>query len=284
MKTGRRSLPESFYTHIPKVNPQVNALPFYIKEVSYSGKHLLMKGSKNNYSDYLILYSLTDMVFIKNRVKSQIAENDIIFSSCNTPLRFVRKKMGGEYLYIIIGGTNAQFFYNHIRTRSGILHINPLSNTFDYFLSIINANKDTDDFLYQMEAGAMIHMLLLDLYRISKNILKTKSTTPVQDSAVQTAIRFIENNYNHNLTIDDICGSVSFSKYYFCKLFKESTGISLHRYVNEYRLNRSKELLSYTKLNIAAIANSVGFNNTLTFSRQFKEKYGMTPSEYREFY
>jgi len=73
MKTGRRSLPESFYTHIPKVNPQVNALPFYIKEVSYSGKHLLMKGSKNNYSDYLILYSLTDMVFIKNRVKSQIA-------------------------------------------------------------------------------------------------------------------------------------------------------------------------------------------------------------------
>ena len=283
MKTTHRILPEEHFVLVPKVSVQTSALPFYIKEIGFSDKRRLVKGSQNDYSDYLILYSLTDMVFVKNRAKTMLANNDIVFSSCNTPLQFIRKK-GGEYIYMIIGGTNAQFFYNYIRNSSGVLHANPLSNTYDYVLSIINTQIGKDDFLYQMETGTLIHQLLLDLYKISKNVLETKSKTPVQDSSVQTAVRFIENNYTRSLTIDEICSSVSFSKYYFCKLFKDTTGMTLHQYVIEYRLNKSKELLSYTKLSIASIASSIGFNNTLTFSRQFKEKYGMTPSEYREYY
>lgn len=283
MKPTRRVLPENYSIFVPKIPLQVSALPFYIKEIGFSDKRRLVKGSKNNYSDYLILYSLTDMIYIKHKTKSLIANNDIVFSSCNTPLHFLRKK-NGDYLYIIISGTSAQFYYNYIRNSSGILHANALSNTFDYFLNLIKLNTAADDFLYQMEAGAIVHQLLLDLYKISRSILETKDKTPVQDSAIQTAIHYIEDHYNHNLTIDAICESVSFSKYYFCKLFKENTGMTLHQYVVEYRLNKSKELLSYTKLSIAAISNSVGFNNTLTFSRQFKEKFNMTPSEYREYY
>lgn len=283
MKTTRRVLPEEHFVYTPKVSVQANALPFYIKEIGFTDKRRLVKGSQNNYSDYMFLYSLTDMVFVKYRAKVLIANNDIVLSACNTPLHFIRKK-SGEYIYMIIGGTSAQFFYNYIRNSSGVFHVNTLSNTYDYVLSILNSQTSTDDFLYQMEAGAMIHQLLLDLFKISRNVLETKSKTPVQDSAIQTAVRFIEEHYNHSLTIDEVCNSVSFSKYYFCKLFKESTGMTLHQYVIEYRLNKSKELLSYTKLNIASVANSVGFNNTLTYSRQFKEKYGMTPSEYREYY
>ena len=282
MKASRRVIPDKHGIYIPETPLQVNSLPFYIKEIGFSDKRRLVKGSKNNYSDYIILYSLTDMIYVKYNSKSLLAKNDIVFSSCNTPLTFVKKK-NGDYIYIIISGTSAQFYYNYIRNSSGILHTSPLSNIIDYFLAIINLNRETELFLYQMEAGTIVHQLLLDLYKISKSILETKSKTPVQDSAIMSAIHYIEDHYNHNLTIDTICESVGFSKYYFGKRFKENTGMTLHQYVVEYRLNKSKDLMSYTNLSIAAIANSVGFNNTLTFSRQFKTKYNMTPSEYREY-
>ena len=48
------------------------------------------------------------------------------------------------------------------------------------------------------------------------------------------------------------------------------------------RINRAKELLSYSKLSVATIATEMGFKNTLTFIRNFKAYTNMTPSEYRQ--
>ena len=97
-------------------------------------------------------------------------------------------------------------------------------------------------------------------------------------------LKFIQENYSTTLDIDTICSEISFSKHYFCKLFKKQMGITVHQYVNEYRISKSKELLSYSKLSINSIATQVGFRNTLTFLRAFEKSMHMTPSEYRNYY
>ena len=186
----------------------------------------------------------------------------------------------------MISGTQAQHYYNMIRKSNSLFHTNQLSSILDYFLSLfeIDYTSTRNALMNQREAGVLIHQLLLDLYKLSQNILAAKDLTPVQDNAVNTAIRYIQENYQSDLNIDTICNSISFSKYYFCKLFKEHTGMTVHQYVTEFRINKSKELLSYSKLSIAAVANSVGFKNTLTYTRSFEKLVHMTPSEYRKYY
>lgn len=99
---------------------------------------------------------------------------------------------------------------------------------------------------------------------------------------MNAALRYIAEHFKEGITVDDVCGNIGFSKHYFCRVFKENTGMTIHRYINESRINRAKELLSYSKLSVATIATEMGFKNTLTFIRNFKAYTNMTPSEYRQ--
>ncbi len=287
MKLPKRTLPTVRTGKEAIVNQEIRSLPFYVKEAGFSNSRRFVRGKTNNYSDYLLLYSLTSMTFTKHNVRYPVNPDDVIFSSCNTPLSFSQPwNREKDFLYIVISGTQAQHYYNMIRKSNSLFHTNQLSSILDYFLSLfeIDYTSTRNALMNQLEAGVQIHQLLLDLYKLSQNILAAKDLTPVQDNAVNTAIRYIQENYQSDLDIDTICNSISFSKYYFCKLFKEHTGMTVHQYVTEFRINKSKELLSYSKLSIAAVANSVGFKNTLTYTRSFEKLVHMTPSEYRKYY
>ena len=73
-------------------------------------------------------------------------------------------------------------------------------------------------------------------------------------------------------------------KYYFCKLFKQQQGVTIHQYVTNFRINKAKEMLAYSKLSVNTISAKVGFKNSLTFIRAFERAEKMTPSEYRSYY
>lgn len=285
MKNQKLILPTQYKNIFPTINLQVEALPFYVKEVGYLKEHRFLRGDSNNYNEYMLLYSLDSMKFSKNRNVLPIHEHDVVFSACNCPLIFTSpRNHPGTFMYIIICGAQIQYFYNLIRKNNSLYHTNPLGNIQNYFFSLLHLNYDKDPLMTQMEAGSVLYPLLLELYKLSREILEIKKISPVQDSAVTTALKYIHENYQADLDIDTICEKVSFSKYYFCKLFKEHTHMTIHRYVTEYRINKSKELLSYSKLSIANVASSVGFKNTLTFSRCFEKQMHMTPSEYRQAY
>ena len=287
MKLPKRTLPsvrrgtEAFLTQ------QIKSLPFYIKEAGFSNSRKFVRGTANNYSDYLLLYSQTSMMFTKHGLRYPVNPDDVIVSACNTPLSFVQPwNKERDFFYIVISGAQAQQFYNLIRKSNSLFHTNQLSSILDYFISLleIDFQSEKDALMHQLEAGVLIHRLLLELYKLSQNILAAKDMTPLQDNAVNTAIKYIQENYQNDMDIDTICDSISFSKYYFCKLFKEHTGMTVHQYVTEFRINKSKELLSYSKLSIAAVASSVGYKNTLTYTRSFEKLVKTTPTEYRKYY
>lgn len=285
MRLPKRTLPEIRFHRETTIDPKIQAFPFFVKEIGFSNDRKFVRGNRNTYCDYLFLYSMTHMTFTKNRTKTPVQPHDVVVSACNTTLEFLQPRgREHDFIYLVIGGANAQQFYNYIRTSSCVFHTNQLSSILDYFLALLSIDFTENPLLNQMEASALIHQLLLDLYRLSLDVLEAKKLTPVQDTAVNTAIRFIQENYKSDLDIDTICNSVSFSKFYFCKLFKEHMGMTVHQYVTEYRVNKSKELLTYSKLSIAAVAGSVGFKNALTYTRSFEKQMHMTPSQYRERY
>ena len=70
-------------------------------------------------------------------------------------------------------------------------------------------------------------------------------------------------------------------EYHFIHLFREYTGFSPHAYVTRLRLDKAKDLMVSTTMNISEIAFAVGYANPLYFSRLFKRHTGLSPSRFR---
>jgi AraC-like DNA-binding protein len=98
---------------------------------------------------------------------------------------------------------------------------------------------------------------------------------------LRRALEFIDANATLKLTADTIAGAVGLSKYHFGKAFKQSTGVTLHSYVLARRVCRSKELLAYSDLPLAAVAQSAGFSSQSHFTAMFSTRMGISPGSYR---
>ena len=92
---------------------------------------------------------------------------------------------------------------------------------------------------------------------------------------------YIEANYREDIALQDIAGVFGYSDVYFCKLFKQNFGMNFIAYLNEYRMEIAKKLLSDPQINIKDISIKAGYRDANYFTRLFKRKTGKTPSEYR---
>lgn len=102
-------------------------------------------------------------------------------------------------------------------------------------------------------------------------------------TAARNMVGFIQKNYPHKISLQDIAlaGAVGQSK--CCKLFAKYFGQTPNTYLNRYRLNKSLELLHNDDLSITEIALSVGFNGASYYAEVFRKSFGKSPTEYRKY-
>lgn len=289
MRTPSRSFPSYFTRETAKKNHIAEAFPFYIKEFGYTSEHKLILGQKNNYNDYLLLYSIDGTArFTKSQTTYYVQQNSIVVTACNTPLVFTTVSKEWHYYYFIIGGSHAKFFYNNVRTKNNMILDNPFTSILDDFIQIYNLLTEKiapyDETWKYMNISMLLHKIFASIYDLNANVNAIKKMTPAQETHVNLAIRYIQEHYQEPLDVDMICSEIGFSKYYFCKVFKKQQGKTIHQYLNDYRIKNAKELLAYSKLSVNTIATQVGFKNSLTFIRAFERSVNMTPSEYRGYY
>ena len=99
--------------------------------------------------------------------------------------------------------------------------------------------------------------------------------------AVKRAIRIMRDNLGEQLTVDDMARAAMFSKFHFTRVFQRATGVSPGRFLSALRLQRAKQLLISTSLNVADISLRVGYNSVGTFSSRFSRSVGMSPTTFR---
>ncbi len=94
---------------------------------------------------------------------------------------------------------------------------------------------------------------------------------------------FIDENYcKDNICITLIADAVKITPTYLSHLFKENTGISVMRYIEQRRMEKVKQLLCDTSLTVNEIANQTGFTNSAVLIRTFKKINGITPGQFRQ--
>lgn len=89
-------------------------------------------------------------------------------------------------------------------------------------------------------------------------------------------------NPQHNWTIEEMSQFVELSVSHFQKLFKTETGIAPVTYLRDLRLEEARELLETKFSRLKEIGFKVGIPNDSRFTRYFKKRYGVTPTEYRK--
>ena len=105
-------------------------------------------------------------------------------------------------------------------------------------------------------------------------------STSSSSQYVLNAIKYIQFNYSHDISIDDVAKSVGVSRSHLYRVFMLNVGKSPIDYLTDYRINEACKLLRAGNLSIAEVAVSVGFFDQFYFSRVFKRAKGVPPSKY----
>ena len=103
-----------------------------------------------------------------------------------------------------------------------------------------------------------------------------------EKNKILAARKYIEQNYQRDITISDIAGAVYLSESYFSHQFKKEVGVSAVQYLNCYRIEKAKELLRTQTLNITEIAGSTGFQSLPHFNRIFRKFEKLPPRDFRK--
>ena len=99
---------------------------------------------------------------------------------------------------------------------------------------------------------------------------------------LKRSLRYLEENYADDITLENMASVCNYTKGYYSKLFKQLTGITFTQYLRSYRLEIAADRIRNEKTKISEIAVSCGFSNLSYFSRSFFEKFHITPSDYRK--
>lgn len=157
--------------------------------------------------------------------------------------------------------------------------------------------------LFQSKKGSLIKDSLYDIYSsrgvMYQNALNMtgmlykalalfipeipeKSHHDLYSTYVSAAMEYIDHNYSYPITVDDIASYIGISRSHLFRAFKQHTGTSPKEYLTNFRITQACHLLKHTELSIQSIANSVGFDNGLYFSKVFHQKKGIAPSQWRD--
>ncbi len=102
-----------------------------------------------------------------------------------------------------------------------------------------------------------------------------------RDSIIDDIVHYINHNYSENITLENIAPLFGYNSSYLGKIFSKKMGINFNSYLDNIRIEHSKELLLKDKTQVYKIAEIVGYRNVDYFHIKFKKNTGISPAEFR---
>lgn len=110
----------------------------------------------------------------------------------------------------------------------------------------------------------------------------TNTLKPHNEDIAMIAKKYINQNFQKHISIEDICNHLGCSRATLMNTFKKQYDITVISYLNDIRLKHSALLLKKTEKPIKQICKECGFSDQNYFSKVFKGKYNISPAEYRK--
>lgn len=232
--------------------------------------------------DYQLLYIASGKAHFYFQGKEEIvsAGNMVLY----------RPKEEQRYYYYGIDHTEVYWVHftgnnvKNILRKYGIpdhAHIIHTGTSFDYkkiYLQIIQELKLTKPH-YEEVLVRYLELLFILISRLQEKKTRAKNVFLLDE--MERAVTYFHANYNHSISIDEYARSRGMSISWFIRNFKDYTDSTPTQYLLSLRISNAQSLLESTSYNVTEIAEIVGYDNPLYFSRLFKKQCGVSPTEFR---
>ena len=229
---------------------------------------------------YLIHYIISGKGYYKvnNRTYTLVAGDTFLVYPNTEVLYYADENEPWEYAWVGFTGSDASLILQatDFSVQSPVIHQTALGDRIHrQLLHIYDARGNEFEHAVEM-TGRLYTMLAMFMHGASKTSEHNTSA-----NYVQKGIEYISANYSYNITVEDIADYVGLSRSHLFRSFENILGQSPKEYLTDFRMRQACYLLEHSSLSITAIANSIGFDNSLYFSKTFHKFKGMAPKEYR---
>lgn len=206
--------------------------------------------------------------------KDDIAVNFIILPEFfDTAFRMMgeEENLLREFIVGCLRGDNGYSSYLHFQV-SDVL---PVQNLMENMVWTLMNNQPNKRSINQITMG----LLFLQLMHYTDKISQNEDT--YEQELVLNVLRYIDENYRDG-ELTELAGLLGYDIYWLSRAVKKLTGRTYKELLQIKRLNQAAFLLLNTKIAVAEISVAVGYDNTSYFHRIFRERYGISPKQYRE--
>lgn len=147
------------------------------------------------------------------------------------------------------------------------------------FAQLLQEQEQTLPFADAMTLS-LVNQLILLLFRQVADLPPRDSRMKGEYRIIHQTQLFVSNHVWEDLSVPFVAHHVDMSPSYLTALFQKHLAISPAEYIRRVKLQESKRMIRENKLNFTEIAAELQYSTVHHFSRQFKEKFGITPSEY----
>jgi len=98
---------------------------------------------------------------------------------------------------------------------------------------------------------------------------------------LRRAIERLRSDSDADLSLATLASEAGLSRFHFCRAFKESTGLSPHSWLRQYRLEQAMEMLRHTDMSVVSVSAALGYSSQTAFAAAFRRLTGETPSHWR---
>lgn len=269
------------YTHIPTISC------FYSDEPKYSLAH-----SEAHFEYEIILVTGGKVTTIINHDSYVMEKKSLIFISRMERHSFVIQQ---EPYCRYVASISSESIMSNVKDLELIsiftqrpkdfCHVINLSDEaysliLPQFIRMENELKNQLAF-YLTQSISILVSVLIDLFRYHPNSFPAHEHNNMQNIVLK-AQRFVNDNFNRKLTLQEIANDNYISRHTLSIAFKDIVGITFKEYLILFRITEAKKLLVTTDLSVDEISEMVGYINVNNFVKIFKSKVSTTPLQYRK--
>ncbi len=132
--------------------------------------------------------------------------------------------------------------------------------------------------------GALLELIGFTTERFAgqlQSLAEQRVYLQTHTDALRRVLKFIDENLHSDISLNEVAEAAFLSPNYLSQLLKKQTGLAFVDWLTGRRMDRARELLAHTAERVYSIANTVGYDDEAYFTRRFRQRFGVSPTEYR---
>ena len=248
----------------------------FVTEFGYSKRHAVKVAGPTMREFYVLHFELSG--------KSELGELDIeaaeAFILPKNQAHSFRTTEPSERYWICFGGDSAEELLklfgipNSSHARLSVSNPKELLISISRLFSLACEYENT----YEGEAYALSALMSM----LPRLAVVEESRRPISDDYVSLAIRYMQQNCQRNVKMQEVAARLCISEKHLCRLFVESLSLPPKAVFQKFRMDKAESLLLQTKLLISEIAASCGLSSASRFSAAFIKSHGISPTAFRK--